>query len=158
MQERRGTGQRGLKRSHLVHRSRLPEKVGDPGILTGLGKRAGWLRGAGMICAARSREPVPTGQERGHRVSAGGRTKKWPNGKGAPRQRERTREPLGDVSMTVESGELSWGCEGWGALFSPLDRFLVVPTFPPPLAPPSWCLSLGLHQPQLSALGRAEGV
>lgn len=39
--------------------SRLPEKVGDPGISAGLGKRAGWLRGAGMICAARSRRTGP---------------------------------------------------------------------------------------------------
>lgn len=80
-------------------------------------------------------EPVPTRQEKGHRVGDRGRTEKWRNGRGASKQGERTRESLGDVSVAVESGELSWVCERWGALFSPLDRFLVAPTFPPPLTP-----------------------
>ena len=63
------------------------------------------------------------------------------------------------ASVAAESGALGRGCEGWGALSSPLDRFRVALTFPPPLAPPSLCLLLGSHHPQLSVSeGPAEGV
>lgn len=66
--------------------------------------------------------------------------------------------PLGDASVAADSGALDWDVKR-GPLSSPLDPFWVALTFPPPLAPPSLCLLLGSHHPQLSASeGRAEGV
>lgn len=44
-----------------------PGKVGDPGIPAGLGKRAGRLRGAGVIRAARPRVAGPGGTGQGSR-------------------------------------------------------------------------------------------
>lgn len=143
------TGTAGLGREHLVRRSRRSWGGRGPGgIPAGLGRRAGRPRGAGTIRAV--------GQGRGH--GGGERKERKRGGRGAPRQGKRIGGPLGDTSVVAGSGAPDWDVK-WGLLSSPLDRFWVALTFPPPLASPSWCLWLGSHHPQLLASeGRAEGV
>lgn len=112
--------------------------------------RLAWGRGQGgseqLARSARCDrlEPVPAGQGRGHGGGERGRNaKRGPNGRGVPswgRSLAAGRGPLGVASVAAESGALSRECEGWGALYSPLDHFRTALTFPPSLASPSLCL------------------